>query len=63
MNRLWIYLHILEIRVFKPEYEIDYSSIDQLLEEYTSFRDTGNASEILDRFLSIYFDCGFPGIC
>lgn len=50
MNRLWIYLHILEIRAFKPEYEIDYSSIDQLLEEYNSFRDTGNASEILDSF-------------
>ncbi len=54
MNRLWIYLHILEIRVFKPEYEIDYSSIDQLLEEYNSFCDTGNASEILDGF---YLSC------
>lgn len=54
VNRLWIYLHILEIRVFKPEYEIDYSSIDQLLEEYNSFCDTGNASEILDGF---YLSC------
>ena len=54
VNRLWIYLHILEIRVFKPEYEIDYSSIDQLLEEYNLFCDTGNASEILDGF---YLSC------
>lgn len=40
--------------MFKPEYEIDYSSIDQLLEEYNSFCDTGNASEILDGF---YLSC------
>ena len=45
-----IYTQILEIRLFVPEYVIDYTSVDQLLEEYDSFCNTGRNSKILDEF-------------
>ena len=45
-----IYTQILEIRLFVPEYVIDYTSVDQLLEEYNSFCNTGRNSKILDEF-------------
>lgn len=50
VDRYLIYARILEIRLFVPEYVIDYTSVDQLLEEYDSFCNTGRNSEILDEF-------------
>ena len=45
-----IYTQILEIRLFVPEYAIDYTGVDSLLEEYDSFCNTGRNSKILDEF-------------
>ena len=50
VDRYLIYARILEIRLFVPEYVIDYTSVDQLLEEYDSFCNTGRNSKILDEF-------------
>ncbi|MBO4952784.1 MAG: hypothetical protein J6C99_07750 [Lachnospiraceae bacterium] len=50
MDRYLIYARILEIRLFVPEYAIDYTGVDSLLEEYDSFCNTGRNSKILDEF-------------
>lgn len=46
-----IYTQILEIRLFTTKYkEMEYSDVDQLLQEYESFCETGQKSEMLDEF-------------
>ena len=50
VDRYLIYARILEIRLFVPEYAIDYTGVDSLLEEYDSFCNTGRNSKILDEF-------------
>ena len=50
VDRYLIYARILELRLFVPEYAIDYTGVDSLLEEYDSFCNTGRNSKILDEF-------------
>ena len=46
-----IYTQILEIRLFTTKYkEMEYSDVDQLLQEYEAFCETGQKSEMLDEF-------------
>lgn len=51
VDRYLIYARILEIRLFVPEYVIDYTSVDQLLEEYDSFVIRGGILKYLMNFI------------
>lgn len=60
-----IYTQILEIRLFTTKYkEMEYSDLDQLLQEYEAFCETGQKSEMLDDFNMAceYSSSGAPGI-
>ena len=60
-----IYTQILEIRLFTTKYkEMEYSDVDQLLQEYEAFCETGQKSEMLDEFNMAceYASSGAPGI-
>ena len=51
------------VRVFCPQYHIEYDSIDELLNEYDNFCKTGERQDKLDLFCSAYeksnISCGF----
>lgn len=49
-----LYEKIAFVRVFCPQYHIEYDSIDELLNEYDNFCKTGERQDKLDLFCSAY---------
>ncbi|MGN0245718.1 MAG: hypothetical protein ACI4DK_07115 [Lachnospiraceae bacterium] len=49
-EKKYLYERIAFIHVFNPEYEVEYTSIDELLYLYDVFCETGDAQDKLDEF-------------
>ena len=54
-----LYEKIAFVRVFYPQYQIEYDSIDELLSEYDNFCKTGKRQDKLDLFCSAYEEAIF----